>query len=228
MKPYYQDENCTIYHGDCRDILPDLPKVDLVLTDPPYELDKRESGKSSLKSLQKFNSEELHKISDGFDINILSDINCNPFNMFCFCSNKQISRIMATGEDLGYSTNLLIWYKNNAAPFANGVWKNDIEFCIHMKESGAYFEGNSRIKSKVFTHPIVTDKSHPTVKPLDLIKKYIMIGSDESHLILDPFMGSGTTLRAAKDLNRHCIGIEMEEKYCEIAVKRLSQEVMKF
>lgn len=67
---------------------------------------------------------------------------------------------------------------------------------------------------------------HPTTKPLKLMSELMRLFSNEDELILDPFMGSGTTLRAAKDLGRKAIGIEIEEKYCEIAAKRLSQEVL--
>ena len=70
------------------------------------------------------------------------------------------------------------------------------------------------------------DRVHPNEKPLDMVSRFIRLTTDENQLVLDPFMGSGTTLRAAKDLGRQCIGIELEEKYCEIAVNRLRQEVL--
>jgi len=72
------------------------------------------------------------------------------------------------------------------------------------------------------------DPVHPTVKPVDLLKQMVLWSSNKGETILDPFMGSGTTLRAAKDLNRKAIGIELEEKYCEIAARRMSQEVFDF
>lgn len=135
---------------------------------------------------------------------------------------------MLWGENLGYVTTLLIWHKTNSAPFANGVWRGDIEYCVHIRERGAYFEGNAKLKKKVFSHPMVTDKCHPTVKPLPLLNKYIQIGTKPNDIVLDPFMGSGTTLRAAKDLGRKAVGIELEEKYCEIAANRLRQSVLDF
>lgn len=229
MKPYYQDSAVTIYHGDCREILPKLEKVDLVLTDPPYELSENGSGKSTLKSLEKFDSGEYKSIVSGFDYETIFPLLlnvCGIFNAFIFCSNKQITKVMGFGESEGFSTNLLIWHKYNAVPFANGVWKNDLEFTVHIKDKGAVFQGRSDIKSKVFKHPIVTNGNHVTEKPLSLCCKYIEIGSEKGQIILDPFLGSGTTLRAAKDLGRKAIGIEIEEKYCEIAAKRMAQEVL--
>ena len=230
MKPYYQDSAVTIYHGDCREILPGLEPVNLVLTDPPYELADSRPGNSIFgASLKKFDSAAYRDIISGFDHKAvfaqLANL-CNPFHSFCFCSNKQISKLMHYGELTGYYTTLLVWNKINSAPFANGVWRGDAEFCVHMRASGAYFEGNAEIKRKVVQLPIVANQVHPTEKPIELVKKYIEIGSSACCTILDPFMGSGTTLRAAKDLNRKAIGIEIEEKYCEIAATRMSQEVL--
>lgn len=71
-----------------------------------------------------------------------------------------------------------------------------------------------------------TDRVHPNEKPLDMVSRFIRLTTEEGQTVLDPFMGSGTTLRAAKDLGRKAIGIEIEEKYCEIAVKRLAQGVL--
>ena len=88
------------------------------------------------------------------------------------------------------------------------------------------------IKYTCINHGFIKDskehKSHPTQKPLKLITQIVNDFSDEDNILLDPFMGSGTTLRAAKDLGRKSIGIELEEKYCEIAVERLRQEVLAF
>lgn len=135
---------------------------------------------------------------------------------------------MRYGEENGFSTTLLAWYKVNSTPFAHGVWRSDLEFCVHIRQKGATFEGNAELKRKLFAAPYVVDKAHPTVKPAGILRKYIQIGSLIGDTVLDPFMGVGTTLRAAKDLNRKAIGIEIEEKYCETAAKRLSQEVLLF
>ena len=230
MIPYYEDDSTIIYHGDCIEILPELEGIDLVVTDPPYELDDRPPGKSQyVNDLYKFEGKDYLDLTSGFDHGLifewLRDC-CHPFNVFCFCSTKQISKLMRYGEEKGFPTNLLIWHKTNSAPFAHGVWRNDVEFCVHIREKGAVFQGNARLKEKLFSCPYVVDKAHPTVKPINLLKKYIQIGSNVGGVVLDPFMGSGTTLRAAKDLGRKSIGIELEERYCETAAKRLSQEVL--
>jgi site-specific DNA-methyltransferase (adenine-specific) len=228
--PYYQDSHCVIYHGDCLDILPHLEPVDLVLTDPPYVLSSAPPGESHYgMSLSKFEGEKYQDLTCGFDQEIVFPLVASvtqPFNLFCFCSNKQISDLMTWGESAGHVTTLLVWHKPNAAPFANGVWRGDAEFCIHIRGKGAVFQGNAEQKRKVTSSPTVRFDGHPTVKPLSLVRKYIEIGSELGDVVLDPFMGSGTTLVAAKELGRKAIGIEISREYCDIAVKRLRQEVL--
>jgi DNA modification methylase len=219
--------DCTLYNADCREILPTLGKVDAVVTDPPYELSSAGPGKSHFgMSLNKFDSQSYKQIVAGFDYAAVfsaMEAVCRPFNMFCFCSNKQISNIMAYHEGRGRSTSLLVWHKSNAAPFANGVWRGDIEYCVHAKDSGAVFVGNAEEKKKVSEFPLVVDSDHPTVKPLPLITKYVRICSHLGQTVCDPFMGSGTTGVACVQLGRKFIGIEIDETYFNIAVKRITE-----
>ena len=215
----------TLYLGDCRDILPTLGKVDAVVTDPPYVLSDSGPGASHFgMSLNKFDGEDYKAIVNGFDFaevfGLLEAI-CQPFNLFCFCSNRQISALMSYHENKGRATTLLVWHKVNAAPFANGVWRGDIEYVIHARDKGAVFVGGAVDKKKVQEHPIVQDAAHPTVKPLPLMRRYVSICTNMAQTILDPFMGSGTTGVAAVQMGRDFIGIEREPKYFDIACKRI-------
>ena len=126
-------------------------------------------------------------------------------------------------EMQGYATTLLVWHKTNAAPFANGVWRGDIEYCVHARGKGAVFNGGAVDKTKVTAHPIVIDTAHPTVKPMPIIQKYIKICSNAEQTILDPFMGSGTTGVACAKLGRKFIGIELEPKFFDIACDRIQK-----
>ena len=219
--------DCRLILGDCLEVMPTLGKVDAILTDPPYELSSASPGNSHFgMSLSKFESDAYKNIVSGFDMDATFtqlEVLCKPFNMFCFCSNKQISGLMAYHEKRKRSTTLLIWHKINAAPFANGVWRGDIEYCIHTKDKGAVFVGNAVEKKKVTELPLVIDKAHPTVKPLPLIIKYMKICSNLEQTILDPFMGSGTTLVACAKMGRKGIGIEIDEDYFNIACKRVEE-----
>ncbi len=218
--------DCRLILGDCLEVLPTLGAVDCVVTDPPYELSSTGPGAAHHfgTSLAKFDGAAYKAIVSGVDYTTLMaaiEVKCNPFNLFCFCSNKQISKLMAINEAAGRATTLLVWHKTNAVPFANGVWRGDIEYVVHARSQGAVFQGNAEEKKKVTEHPLVVDSSHPTVKPQSLIHKYIRIGSRLDQTLLDPFMGSGTTLVACAKLGRKGIGIEISEEYFEIACERV-------
>ena len=214
-----------IYNAECVEFMRSMPanSVDLVVTDPPYEIAM--GGGGILKNDRVYFGGQLDKIASGFDIDaVFNEMEriCKKLNLFCFCSNKQISKIMRWGEERGYSTNLLVWYKPNAIPFTNNTFKSDLEFCVYMREKGVKIKGISNL----FTHNCGKSKyGHPTEKPIEIIKKLILTASSEGDLIFDPFMGSGTTAAACKELNRNFIGCEIESKYCEMAEKRLRETV---
>lgn len=190
-QPYYQDDCVTIYHGDCLEIMPDLPKVDLMLTDPPYP---------------QYNCE--HRKDWGYVSLDYDEFNLSGIRQFIFWPADRY-----WGFD--NTTAIHIWHKPNG------------QSNIHYE---LVYERYGKNIYRVFRQPIINYKTlpewtpHPTQKPLGLIKKLISL--TDANLILDPFLGSGTTAVAAKQLNRKCIGIEIEEKYCEIAAKRCSQEVL--
>ena len=216
----------TIHLGCCLELMKNIPdkSIDLIVTDPPYILKNGGSGKSCLKSINKI-STGLIDIENGFDIE--STLNqfkriCKKFNAFIFCSNKQVSSLMKWGENKGYYTTCLVWHKYNCTPFSNGVWSPDIEFIVHVREKGATFKGDAKLKNKVVTMPIETSKyGHPTEKPLLLIERYLKIGSNENDLVLDCFSGSGTTAIACHNLKRNFICIEKNNIYYNNSIKRL-------
>jgi site-specific DNA-methyltransferase (adenine-specific) len=124
--------------------------------------------------------------------------------------------------------NLLAWCKPSPVPTYCNKYLPDIEFIVHGFGSGRLY-GNYAVKSSYFVHPCGgKETSHPNEKPIPLMRKLVKLGTQRGDCILDPFAGSGTTLRAAKDLGRQAIGIEIEEKYCRIAANRLRQEVLSF
>lgn len=216
---------CTLYLGDCAEIIPNVGPVDAIVMDPPYVLSDSGPGASHFgMSLNKFDSEKYKDIVSGFDmagvLDALAEV-CEPFNLFSFCSNRQVSSLMSYNEQRGRATTLCIWHKTNAAPFANGVWRGDIEYVVHAKDSGAAFIGGAVEKKKVSEHPIVQDADHPTVKPLALVSKYVGICSHEGQKILDPFMGSGTTGIACVQMGRRFVGIEKDPDHFETACRRI-------
>jgi len=216
MKPYYEHAGITIYHGDCRDILPQLEPVDLVLTDPPYGigLDNHDPDvKSSRPNGWKIKGDDSQLLGES----VLRSLWGYPMIVFASPKNPWI----------GDWSQYLVWWKGPAVGGGGEpsmYWKLDWEL-IQVRNLGKL---NGSRDSSVFEYWITPSDSpyHPTQKPESLIG--YLIGKVQANTVLDPFMGSGTTLRAAKDLGRRAIGIEIEEKYCEIAAKRLSQEVLDF
>jgi len=209
VKHYYQDEWVTIYHGDCREILPQLPdkSVDLVIADPPYGVGK-DYGEGCKDDLTTF----VSSVSLVVSLDIRAVI---------FCPVSRLFDLPARPEWVG------IWRKN-----WTGLALRSYPFYPHWEALVFYhlkgdFAGNKGHRSDVFEFaPIRPDSNgHPSPKPEALISELITFLQPE--LILDPFLGSGTTAYCAKKLNRKCIGVEIEEKYCEIAAKRCSQSVMR-
>jgi len=210
MKPYYEHGGVVIYHGDCAAVLPELAPVDLVLTDPPYGIGEaagKNKSRSVLAVARDYGDDEWDNEPISADL------------MRAVVAAGRFAAVFGGNYyDLPPSSCWLIWDKQNgASDFADAemAWTNygtAVRLIRHMW-NGMLRKGRE-------------PRDHPTQKPLDVMKWAIQKCPDEPQSVLDPFMGSGTTLRAAKDLGLSAIGVEAIEKYCEIAARRLSQEVL--
>lgn len=120
----------------------------------------------------------------------------------------------------------MVWCKTNPTPLTNNVMLPDIEYCLMFRQKGCKLYGSYETKSKYYISPInKNDKdlySHPTIKPLELVKRHILNSTKENDIVLDCFLGSGTTAVACKELNRQYIGFEIDNKYFNIAQDRLN------
>ena len=147
-------------------------------------------------------------------------------NIYIWCNKNQVSSLMKHYENLDCNVDLLVWVKSNPIPTANNKYLSDLEYCVFAREKGTPLFGSYETKSKAWLSPANTDDKslyeHPTIKPLERIKQYIINSSSENDLIFDPFIGSGTTAVAAKELNRHYLGFEIDEKYFKIACDRVN------
>ena len=208
MKPYYHHQGITIYHGNSKEIIHDLA-FDSIVTDPPYGMDFRSN----------WPEEKWDKIENDHDSELLKWI--------CELSTLHSKYIFGRWDNLKeiiQPKSVITWIKNNHS-------MGDLEH-EHARQTeliffyqGQYHSWSNGRPTDVICSDRTQNQLHPTEKPLPLLTK---ICSWAGNIICDPFMGSGTTLRAAKDLNKQAIGIEIKEKYCEIAAKRLSQEVFNF
>ncbi len=234
MKPYYEQDGITIYHGDCREILPTLSAVDVVLTDPPYEAEAH-TMQRRVKRTQGVNVETLPFPSISEPLRQFVAAECGRLAqrwVLTFCQIEAAPRWREVYEEAGLNyRRTCIWVKPDGMPQYSGDRPGmGYETFVAMHTNGkSRWNGGGR--HGVFIVNKNNGKGpalHPTQKPLGLMNQLVNLFSDKGEIILDPFMGSGTTARAAKNCGRQFIGIELEEKYCEIAVKRLAQGVLNF
>lgn len=217
MRPYYEENGITIYHGDCREILPTLPKVDLVLTDPPYGIGfgEYESYKDNPSGYAEFIwgvcAETETKIENGWMCVFQTAKKCREWHTIF----PREYRLIACPKTF------VQMFKVKGP-----TWATDYALLWPVGEPVQ--RGKGRDWKVSDTANMRFDRGHPCARPLTQTSYLVECLSEFDNTVLDPFMGSGTTLRAAKDLGRKAIGIEIEEKYCEIAAKRLSQEVFDF
>ena len=227
MIPYYSRDGITIYHGDCRDILPQLESVDLVLTDPPYNIDFDRNYYSNRK---RKNWSEY--VDAPLDYGLLSGefmrlLQAPASAYICVGYDNYVDWYTAMSAAGFVYPGYLVWDKGNATWLAGnyGVkWKQRTELIMH------FIKGRPTLafpdKHNILAYNRIAKNEHPCQKPVPLMTELILQSSALGDLILDPFMGSGTTIVACKQLGRQAIGIEKEKDYVEIAVKRLAQEVL--
>lgn len=223
-KPYYEHAGITIYHGDCREILPQLPKVDAVITDPPYGINGGRGGTS--RQRQRGAYEGAFTVDDDTPEWVRSV--AVPVIVHCIEMAKAV--IVTPGNK-----NLCAYPQPNSFGCMFQPQGTGAQRWGWADSQPIFYYGISPVQGKYLdkcSFRVVEadecDNGHPCPKPLSFWSKLVVKGSSEGETILDPFMGSGTTLVAAKNLGRKAIGIEIEEKYCEIAAKRLAQEVFEF
>lgn len=223
MKPYYEHAGITIYHGDCREVLPSLGGIDLLLTDPPYGLGaarRKTMGFGDNRGKNGLGGANPSKRDYGDSA--WDDVRADD-GMIEQCMRASRNQIIWGGNyfKLPPTKGILVWDKlRGDTDFADGeiAWTSfDRALRIfRYRWNGFLVDPNSK-----------DVRLHPTQKPLALMKWCLTLGTPPSN-ILDTFAGSGTTLEAAKVLGIPAIGIEIEERYCEIAAKRLAQEVLDF
>ena len=225
IKPYYEEDGITIYHGDCREILPHLPKVDLVLTDPPYNVGYHYESYSDRLSNEEYASRlkfaicppavVIHYPEDMFFVAL--SIGQSPLKCVSWVYNAHTPRKWRTIAWFGISPDL----SKVRQPYKNEGDKRIQNRIKEGKEGASLYDWWHIEQVKNVCHE---KTEHPCQIPVEIMNR--IITTTMADTILDPFMGSGTTLVAAKQLHRKAIGIEIEEKYCEIAVKRLGQGVL--
>ncbi len=213
MKPYYEQDGITIYHGDCREILPSLERVDAVITDPVWPNCPPGMLPGSEDPTGLFSQAAPLLVRVGRTVVIILGTTSDPRFLTAMPPDCPFVAIRYLRYALPSYRGRLIYGGDVAYVFGEVPKPPDGKRCLpgeitHVHKGDPWHNGTG--------HPAARQLSHMN----GLVHWY------GGQAVVDPFMGSGTTLRAAKDLGRRAIGIEVEEKYCEIAVKRLAQGVL--
>jgi DNA modification methylase len=240
MTPYYEDASVRLYLGDCREVLPQLEPVDHVITDPPYSEHVHSKSRAGARVLTEGGHDAaFFRAADfGFDAmtpELMALVACEASRLsrrwvlvFSDAESTTAWREALTSAGLDYCRTGA-WVKLNATPQFTGDRPAVGYEAITMAHPKGRKRWNGGGTHGVWTHAIAQNRGgnnprlHTTQKPEPLMVELITDFTSAGETILDPFMGSGTTGAAAKRLGRKFIGIEREEKYCEIAARRLSQ-----
>lgn len=238
--PYYADESVTLFHGDCLEVMRSLPdrSVSTVLTDPPYSSGgRRENARSIRKSMTRSVEDEDWIRGDA--------MSTNGFVWMMRTAGLEWRRLLITG---GHALSFIDWRMSYALMTAletadlrmhppivwdkqnlgmGAVFRNQHEFIVHTS-AGSALAPQRRDTPNVLRFPSVRDGDHPTEKPGPLLETLLSVVTPPGGVVLDPFAGSGSSLYAARALGHRAIGIEADERYCEVIAKRLSADVLDF
>lgn len=234
MTPYYQEDGIAIYHGDALTVLADIPSesVGIVFTDPPYSSGARNAATLRARGSMRRNAEADDSwicgdnlTAHGFAMLVrlfgteTLRVVARDGHLFSFIDWRQLPVLQGAIESAGWSARaLLVWDKMHYG-MGNG-FRQQAEFILHASKGTADNFLRHDLGTVLRASRQSDEIGHPTVKPIGIVQRCL---SAVPGNVLDPFMGSGTSLLAAKGLGRNAIGIEVEEKYCELAAERLAQ-----
>ena len=226
--------NYKLYQGDCLKVMKNIEdgSIDLVVTDPPYEIST--SGAGMYKQADKQYVKELNGMKDGFSEEVLEEL-CRvmkKINIYFFCNQKQIIPLLDYFvKKKKCNWNILSWHKTNPIPACGNKYLTDTEFILFFREKGVKVYGSFGTKRTWYATPLnQSDKKkygHPTVKPQAILENLVVNSSQEGEAVLDCFMGSGSTGVACLNTNRDFIGIELDERYFNIAQNRIEESANK-
>lgn len=225
MTPYYDDGTVSIYHADALELLPALSdRVDLLLTDPPFFMPAQHYSSRSQWQRTWGDTAILGRWwSSVLDV-VLPHLRPTA-SAFAFCDDESYPVFYPEFYRRFDQLAAIVWDKGKIGMGA--PWRHCHEFVISARWKDSKWCGSGG-QPDILRHGSVpsTDRLHPVDKPMSLLGELLRTSTDPGDIVLDPFVGGGSTLEAAKSHGRRAIGIEIEERYCEIAAKRLAQEVL--
>lgn len=224
-----------IYNEDCLTGIKKIPDnfIDLVIIDPPYQINNHNVKYDSdlARSINNYNNELYESnLTNGYDYKILEELLrvLKKVNIYIFCNGEQIPfYIKYFVIDRKCKMDIIIWNKTNAIPLFNNKYLSDKEYCLYFRKGGYCSPKSYEDAKTVFYYPInIKDKKkwgHPTIKPEELVRKLIRNSSKEGDIVLDSFMGSGTTAISCIKEKRNYIGFEINKDFYKICLKRIKE-----
>ena len=238
-----------LIHGDCYEIIPTLENcsIDLVITDPPYKLGNTKGGglykfvngkeekDNPYKGKATNSITELHNLdSTEFDARKFLELikpKMKKFYGYFFCNKVLVTDYLNFATENKYSFEILVLHKQNPIPARNNHFLPDMEYCVMIREGGTYFSKTAELDNyrKLYTVSCSSKRLHPAEKPVEFLERFVLVSCPKDGVILDAFMGSGSTAIATIRNDRKFIGIEKSDEYFDIASKRIkmSENVLK-
>lgn len=240
MTPYYADDHVTLYHGDAFDVLPTLSGIGAVVTDPPYSSGGQYRGDRAASTISKYVQGGTLAYRPEFGGDHLDQRTflmwaeawlrmCRatvvPGGVLCsFIDWRQLPALTDAAQFAGWTwRNLATWWKPGIR-MQKGRFSSSAEYVV-FAANGPLEQDGCGSPQNVYQCAPVGDKEHIAEKPIEVLR-WVLGVVPAGSVVLDPFMGSGSTLAAAKSLGMRAVGIEVDERYCEVAARRLSQEVL--
>lgn len=224
VEPYYADALVTLYHGDCLDLAGDLPQCDALVMDPPFFMPAQHYAARSEWARAWGDTAILRRWWAGV-LDKLGPRLKGTGSAFVFCDDESYSVFYPECYIRFPGLSSLIWNKGRIGMGA--PWRHAHEFILHARRADAKWRGSKGETDVLDFTPVPPSKRHhPVDKPDALLRKLLEVTTDVGDLILDPFAGGGSTLSAARAAGRRAIGVELEEAYCEVIARRLSQNLL--
>jgi len=213
-----------LIQGDCLETLKQLPdkSIDLILTDPPYGINYKSNWREHSRKIENFNILKNDDSLEWFELFYNESIRVLKENSLLYCFGNLFSLTEIIKKNIIPST-LLIWDKKGKCMGDLNFWKNDYEFIFIFKKGKPKLSFLQRPSCFLQSFQDSSKYQHPTQKPVDLLEKIIITSCSENDLILDCFMGSGSTGVASLKNNRRFIGVELDKEYFKIAKERCEQ-----
>ena len=219
-----------IYCMDCLEGMRQMESgsVSLIIADPPYEL-QQHNGAGAFGRKNREYHQGIDHLQSGVSNEILEECLrvCKHPNMYVFCSKDQLPQLLTFALSHGLKYDLLTWHKTNPVPTCNNKYLSDTEYIVFMR-NGANLYGSYETKRTFYTTLRNQEDNmryhHPTVKPVQIIRNFVVNSTQEGGVILDPFLGTGTTAVASIKEHRHYIGFEIDTAHYQTALKRIAAE----